>query len=162
MASDSTPVARPTIAPAAAAIIAAHSGTYGGAFELMFVAYFDVVRNCVVAPTLAMRGNRKSVLAPMHVFPYGSIALHTHPSGITIEPSDADIDAAHEFARIGVGFGICSADARELFVVSTPDMVALAQPSVSEAHAAAQEWAVGRLKLTLFRKSRFAQLSYTY
>ena len=151
---------RPTIAPDAAEIIRAETAVYGPLFELEFCAQFDAVLNAIVSVELVMRGSRGRVLSPSHVFPYGSLALHTHPLGSLIEPSDADLEAAHSQAQQGVGFGICSTDARELFIVATPRMVALRSKGAELARS--RRWKLGPLCVLLFPGIRLAQLTCTY
>jgi len=146
---------KPTIDDDARRYIVAESLIYGGCFELQFCAAFDSTRNCITRPKLVMRGGRSTVHAPPHVFPPGSIALHTHPFGSSVEPSDQDITAAAALASVGVGFGICSPDARELYMISDPSMIAHPAPAITK-----RLWKFGRFTFSHWTDQQFLQVTF--
>ncbi|HET9152325.1 MAG TPA: helicase C-terminal domain-containing protein [Gemmatimonadales bacterium] len=62
------------------------------------------------------RGTVDAVLALPGVARRGEMLLHNHPSGV-LDPSGADLHVAARLHDGGVGFGILSNDARDLYVV---------------------------------------------
>ena len=94
-----------------------------GGREVCFVATFDDEGAIVDARAVA-RGTAEMVLALPGVARTGQMVLHNHPSG-ELEPSPPDLFVAARLHDGGVGFGIISNDASELYVVVE---VARAQP----------------------------------
>ncbi len=86
-----------------------------GGREVCFVADVAPDGRITAARTVA-RGTPDQVLALPGVAERGQMLLHNHPSG-GLEPSGADLDVAARLHDAGVGFGIVSNDARELYVV---------------------------------------------
>jgi ATP-dependent DNA helicase DinG len=94
--------------------IAAEIAAAGGR-EVSFVADVDADGDVVAAEVVA-RGTVDQVLALPGVAGRGQMLLHNHPSGV-LEPSQADLHVAARLHDAGVGFGIVSNDASELYVV---------------------------------------------
>jgi ATP-dependent DNA helicase DinG len=86
-----------------------------GGREVCFVADVAPDGRITAARTVA-RGTPDQVLALPGVAERGQMLLHNHPSG-GLEPSGADLDIAARLHDAGVGFGIVSNNARELYVV---------------------------------------------
>ena len=86
-----------------------------GGREVSFVAEINRDGIVTAAHTVA-RGTIGEVLALPGVARRGEMLLHNHPSG-NLEPSGADLHVAARLHDEGVGFGILSNDARELYVV---------------------------------------------
>jgi ATP-dependent DNA helicase DinG len=86
-----------------------------GGREVSFVGDLDG-EGCVVAVQVIARGTIDAVLALPGVAERGQMLLHNHPSGV-LEPSQADLTVAARLHDAGVGFGIVSNDATELYVV---------------------------------------------
>ena len=86
-----------------------------GGREVSFVAEINRDGIVTAARTVA-RGTIGEVLALPGVARRGEILLHNHPSG-NLEPSGADLHVAARLHDEGVGFGILSNDARDLYVV---------------------------------------------
>jgi ATP-dependent DNA helicase DinG len=102
------------LAPGVRAYLAAEISAAGGR-EVSFVGETD--RDGVVTGARAVaRGTIDMVLALPAGARKGQILLHNHPSGI-LEPSAADLNVAAHLHDAGVGFGILSNDATELYVV---------------------------------------------
>ena len=70
----------------------------------------------ITAARAVARGTPDQVLALPGVAERGQMLLHNHPSG-GLEPSGADLHVAARLHDAGVGFGILSNDAGELYVV---------------------------------------------
>jgi ATP-dependent DNA helicase DinG len=70
----------------------------------------------VVAVRVVARGTIDAVLALPGAAERGQLLLHNHPSGV-LEPSQADLSVAARLHDAGVGFGIVSNDAAQLYVV---------------------------------------------
>ncbi len=83
--------------------------------EVSFVATVDASGAITAARTVA-RGTVDRVLALPGVTARGEMLLHNHPSGV-LEPSMADLSVAARLHDGGVGFGIITNDASELYVV---------------------------------------------
>lgn len=147
-----TPLA-PLVDPLAALAIA--RATRGAPhLEYHLRATWDEATRTITAVELLARGNRTRVPALPLSFPAGCVALHTHPAGVSTEPSDADIAAADEFARLGVGFAICGPLGEALHVVTTPAAVRnmLPRPESPARRAwlsRVRRWRLGRLSLEL-------------
>jgi ATP-dependent DNA helicase DinG len=94
--------------------IAAEIAAAGGR-EVSFVADLDDDGDIAGAEVVA-RGTVDQVLALPGVAERGQMLLHNHPSGL-LEPSQADLTVAARLHDAGVGFGIVSNDARDLYVV---------------------------------------------
>jgi ATP-dependent DNA helicase DinG len=94
--------------------IAAEIAAAGGR-EVSFVADLDDDGDIAGAEVVA-RGTVDQVLALPGVAERGQMLLHNHPSGV-LEPSQADLSVAARLHDAGVGFGIVSNDASELYVV---------------------------------------------
>jgi len=94
--------------------IAAEIAAAGGR-EVSFVADLDA-DGCVVEAEVVARGTVDQVLALPGTCERGQMLLHNHPSGV-LEPSQADLSVAARLHDAGVGFGIVSNDAAELYVV---------------------------------------------
>jgi ATP-dependent DNA helicase DinG len=94
--------------------LAAEIAAAGGR-EVSFVAHLDDEGDIVTAEVVA-RGTVDQVLALPGVAERGQMLLHNHPSGV-LEPSQADLSVAARLHDAGVGFGIVSNDAAELYVV---------------------------------------------
>jgi len=94
--------------------LAAEIAAAGGR-EVSFVAHLDDEGDIVAAEVVA-RGTVDQVLALPGVAERGQMLLHNHPSGV-LEPSQADLSVAARLHDAGVGFGIVSNDAAELYVV---------------------------------------------
>ncbi|HET8632801.1 MAG TPA: helicase C-terminal domain-containing protein [Gemmatimonadales bacterium] len=86
-----------------------------GGREVSFVAEINRDGIVTAARTVA-RGTIGEVLALPGVARRGEMLLHNHPSG-NLEPSGADLHVAARLHDEGVGFGILSNDARDLYVV---------------------------------------------
>jgi ATP-dependent DNA helicase DinG len=86
-----------------------------GGREVCFVADVDGEGRITAARAVA-RGTPDQVLALPGVAARGQMLLHNHPSG-GLEPSHADLSIAARLHDGGIGFGIISNDARELYVV---------------------------------------------
>ncbi len=86
-----------------------------GGREVCFVAGLDA-DGCIVEARVAARGTADLVLALPGVARAGQMILHNHPSGV-LEPSAADLHVAARLHDGGVGFGIISNTAGELYVV---------------------------------------------
>jgi ATP-dependent DNA helicase DinG len=83
--------------------------------EVSFFAEVD--RDGVItAARVAARGTVETVLALPAAAARGEMLLHNHPSGV-LEPSAADLNVAARLHDAGVGFGILTNDATELYVV---------------------------------------------
>lgn len=86
-----------------------------GGREVSFVA--EVADDGRIVDTRPVaRGTVEAVLALPGVAQRGEMVLHNHPSG-GLEPSTADLHVAARLHDGGVGFGIISNDASELYVV---------------------------------------------
>jgi ATP-dependent DNA helicase DinG len=86
-----------------------------GEREVCFVAV--VSPSGVISEARAVaRGTPEMVLALPGVARRGEMVLHNHPSG-ELEPSHADLDIAARLHDAGIGFGILTNDATELYVV---------------------------------------------
>ncbi|MBL8980345.1 MAG: helicase [Gemmatimonadetes bacterium] len=83
--------------------------------EVSFVATVDA-RGAITAARTVARGTVDRVLALPGVTARGEMLLHNHPSGL-LEPSMADLSVAARLHDGGVGFGIITNDASELYVV---------------------------------------------
>jgi ATP-dependent DNA helicase DinG len=102
------------IAPGIRAYLAGEISQAGGR-EVSFVAEMD--RDGVVTGARAVaRGTPDMVLALAGGAHRGEVLLHNHPSGV-LEPSVADLNIAARLHDAGVGFGILSNDATELYMV---------------------------------------------
>ena len=102
------------IAPGIRAYLAGEISQAGGR-EVSFVAEMD--RDGVVTGARAVaRGTPDMVLALAGGARRGEVLLHNHPSGV-LEPSVADLNIAARLHDAGVGFGILSNDATELYMV---------------------------------------------
>jgi len=102
------------IAPGIRAYLASEISQAGGR-EVSFVAEMD--RDGVVTGARAVaRGTPDMVLALAGGARRGEVLLHNHPSGV-LEPSVADLNIAARLHDAGVGFGILSNDATELYMV---------------------------------------------
>ncbi len=108
------PRATPRLAAAARERIAAEIAAAGGR-EVSFVAELAGDGTIASAEPVA-RGTVDAVLALPGVAAAGQMVLHNHPGG-RLEPSSADLDVAVRLHDGGVGFGIVSNDASELYVV---------------------------------------------
>ncbi len=86
-----------------------------GGREVSFVAQVDGDGRLTSARAVA-RGTVDRVLALPAVATRGEMLLHNHPSGV-LEPSMADLTVAARLHDGGIGFGILSNDASELYVV---------------------------------------------
>ena len=76
-------------------------------------------RASLVEVEVVARGNAESVPAVLERGGRWDLAIHNHPSGV-LEPSDADMVIAQEFATRSVGFAIVSNDAARQYVVVQP------------------------------------------
>src|SRR5215203_1438526 len=102
------------IAPGIRAYLAGEISQAGGR-EVSFVGEMD--RDGVVTAARAVaRGTPDMVLALAGGARRGEVLLHNHPSGV-LEPSVADLNIAARLHDAGVGFGILSNDATELYMV---------------------------------------------
>ena len=102
------------IAPGIRAYLASEISQAGGR-EVSFVGEMD--RDGVVTAARAVaRGTPDMVLALAGGARRGEVLLHNHPSGV-LEPSVADLNIAARLHDAGVGFGILSNDATELYMV---------------------------------------------
>ncbi len=102
------------IAPGVRAYLASEISRAGGR-EVCFVAQTD--RDGVITGARAVaRGTADMVLALPGAVSRGEVLLHNHPGGV-LEPSVADLNVAARLHDAGVGFGILSNDASELYVV---------------------------------------------
>ena len=139
---------RPTLSePARDAIIAAT--LVAPECEHVFACAFDEDRATVTTARLTFRGSRRSARLIWHQFTPGELILHTHPRG-ALEPSDADLDTAHDAGERGLGFGIVAPDASALFLLTTPAAVARRfdlAPAYAAWLARVREWRWGRLTL---------------
>ncbi|MDH4045497.1 MAG: helicase [Gemmatimonadota bacterium] len=86
-----------------------------GGREVSFVGDLDA-EGRVAAVQVIARGTIDAVLALPGAAERGQMLLHNHPSGV-LEPSQADLTVAARLHDAGVGFGIVSNDATELYVV---------------------------------------------
>ncbi len=102
------------IPPELQARLAADIARAGGR-EVSFVARVDTDEAFTDVRPVA-RGTVDAVLALPGVAQRGEMVLHNHPSGV-LEPSAADLAVAARLHDGGVGFGIITNDARELYVV---------------------------------------------
>jgi ATP-dependent DNA helicase DinG len=102
------------IAPGVRAYLAGEITRAGGR-EVSFVAQMD--RDGVITAARAVaRGTADMVLALPGGADRGEVLLHNHPSGL-LEPSAADLNVAAGLHDAGVGFGILSNDASDLYMV---------------------------------------------
>lgn len=96
------------------ALLAAEISAAGGR-EVSFAATVD--RDGVVtAARVVARGTVDAVLALSGMAQRGELLLHNHPSGV-LEPSGPDLHVAARLHDEGIGLGIISNDASELYVV---------------------------------------------
>lgn len=96
------------------ALLAAEISAAGGR-EVSFAATVD--RDGVVtAARVVARGTVDAVLALSGMVQRGELLLHNHPSGV-LEPSGPDLHVAARLHDEGIGLGIISNDASELYVV---------------------------------------------
>ena len=96
------------------ALLAAEIAAAGGR-EVSFAATVD--RDGVVtAARVVARGTVDAVLALSGMTQRGEMLLHNHPSGV-LEPSGADLHVASRLHDEGIGLGIISNGASELYVV---------------------------------------------
>ena len=100
--------------PAVRHRIAAEIAVAGGR-EVSFAGDLDA-EGRVVAVQVVARGTIDAVLALPGAAERGQMLLHNHPSGV-LEPSQADLSVAARLHDAGVGFGIVSNDATDLYVV---------------------------------------------
>ena len=104
----------PRIVPVARGLIAQEIAAAGGR-EVCFVAVVSAEGQITEARAVA-RGTPDMVLALPGTARRGEMVLHNHPSG-NLQPSHADLNVAARFHDAGVGFGIVTNDATELYVV---------------------------------------------
>lgn len=131
--------------------------------ELSFRAAWDAERRQVISPTLVFRGRPTTCRQPVSQFAYGSIALHTHPHGSPALPSTGDLDAAALLAGHGVAFGIVTADASALYMVTEPGMVApppLSAKAEADYYGGRRRWTLGRWSLELLPRLRYVTFHY--
>ncbi|HEU5304886.1 MAG TPA: helicase C-terminal domain-containing protein [Gemmatimonadales bacterium] len=102
------------IAPGVRAYLAGEISAAGGR-EVCFVVQMDR-DGVVVAARAVARGTAEMVLALPGGACRGDVVLHNHPSGV-LEPSGADLNVAVRLHDGGIGFGILSNDATELYMV---------------------------------------------
>jgi ATP-dependent DNA helicase DinG len=100
--------------PAVRDRIAAEIAAAGGR-EVSFAGDLDA-EGRVVAVQVVARGTIDAVLALPGAAERGQMLLHNHPSGV-LDPSQADLSVAARLHDAGVGFGIVSNDASDLYVV---------------------------------------------
>ncbi len=96
------------------ALLAAEISAAGGR-EVSFAATVDR-DGMVTAARVVARGTVDAVLALSGMAQRGELLLHNHPSGV-LEPSGADLHVASRLHDEGIGLGIISNDASELYVV---------------------------------------------
>jgi hypothetical protein len=111
---------RPTLDAYAALRIVKAVEVYGPHLECAFRGTWDAERQAVTRADLVARGSRDKIPVIAAQYPHGSVALHTHPAGSSLEPSEADIDCALMLAAKGVGFGIVSPDAEQFYLMIDP------------------------------------------
>jgi hypothetical protein len=139
------PIVRPSIAPAARAVIAGECALHP-LVEHAFECGWDEASRSITTARLTCRGTPQSVsVFPTDMKP-GCVHLHTHPIG-PVMLSEGDQRALDALAPLGIGYAITNNDATELLLAREPRLPW--QFNEPKPAVRSRAWIVGRFLLSL-------------